>query len=283
MKLKKLYRVLEFNQSQWLKTYIEFNTQKRMDAEKNNHKEGKVLHKLLNNAIYGKTMEHLRNTIDVKLVNNEKDNLKCTSKPSYMSHKIFDRNLVEIRKSKFALKLNKPAYIEMWILELSKVLMYKFQYDYIKNKYYIKLRLLFTDTGSLMYEIKTEDVYEGFSSDKEMSDFRDYSSKSKYYDDSNKSVIGKVKNETGGVAIKEFVGLTSKMDSLLVDNTKRKKGKPVNKNVVGTISHNEYKDVLLKNKCLRHSMNRIQIKDHRIGTYEINKISLSYFDDKIYI
>ena len=254
-----------------------------MDAEKNNHKEGKVLHKLLNNAIYGKTMEHLRNTIDVKLVNNEKDNLKCTSKPSYMSHKIFDRNLVEIRKSKFALKLNKPAYIEMWILELSKALMYKFQYDYIKNKYYIKLKLLFTDTGSLMYEIKTEDVYEGFSSDKEMSDFRDYSSKSKYYDDSNKSVIGKVKNETGGVAIEEFVGLTSKMDSLLVDNTKRKKGKPVNKNVVGTISHNEYKDVLLKNKCLRHSMNRIQIKDHRIGTYEINKISLSYFDDKIYI
>ena len=92
----------------------------------------------MNNAIYGRTVQNLRNTIDVKLVNNEKDYLECTSKPSYMSHKILDNNLVAIHRSKVTLKLNKSAYIGMCILELSKILMYKFHYDYIKNKYYSK-------------------------------------------------------------------------------------------------------------------------------------------------
>ena len=73
----------------------------------------------MNNAMYGKTVKNLRNTIDVKLVKNEKSYLKCTSKSSYMSHKIFDKNLVEIRKSKLALKLHKPACIGMFILLLS--------------------------------------------------------------------------------------------------------------------------------------------------------------------
>ena len=130
--MKKINRLLE---SQWLKPYCEFNTRKGIEAEKYNDKDGKALYKLMNNAAYGKIMENLRYRIDVKLVNNEKDFLKGTSKPIYMSHKIFDDNLVAICQSKLALKLNKPAYIGMCILELSKVLMYEFHYDYIKNKY----------------------------------------------------------------------------------------------------------------------------------------------------
>ena len=92
-----------------------------------------------------------------------------------------------------------------------------------------------------------------------------------------------MKNETRGVAIEEFVGLKPKMYSLLVDTNEHKKAKDVNKNVVATIGHNEYEDVLLKNKCLRHSINRIESRDHRIGNHEINQISLSCFDDKIYV
>ena len=122
----------------------------------------------MNNALYGKTKENLRSRIDVKLVSNKKDYLKWTSKPSYMSHKIFENDLVAIRKNKVTLTLNKPAYIGMCIIELSRVLMYEFHYDYIKNKYGNNSKLLFTDTDSLMYEIKTEDVYEDFSSNKEM-------------------------------------------------------------------------------------------------------------------
>ena len=119
-------------------------------------------------------MGNLRNRINVKLVNNEKDYLRCTSKPSYMSYKIFDDNLVTIHKTKLALKPNKPTYIGMCILNLSKVLMYEFHYDYIRNKYDNKSKLLFTDTDSLMNEIKTEDAYEDFSSNKEMFHFSDY-------------------------------------------------------------------------------------------------------------
>ena len=104
------------------------------------------------------------------------------------------------------------------------------------------------------------------------------------YDNSNKLVVGQMKDETAGAAIEEFVELKPTMNSYLVDdNNELKKTKYVNKNDAATISHDEYKDVLWNEKCLRHSMNRIQSKDHRIGTYKINNISLSCFDDKIYI
>ena len=116
-----------------------------------------------------------------------------------------------------------------------------------------------------------------------MFDFSNYLTKSKYYNNSNKLVIGKMKDETAGVAIGEFVALKPKMYLFLVDNNEHKEAKGVNKNVIATISHNEYKDVLLNNRCTRHSVNRIQSKDHRIGTCKFNKISLSCFDDKIYI
>ena len=150
-----------------------------------------------------------------------------------MSHKIFDNNLVVIRKYKITLTLIRPAYIRMCILDLSKILMYQFHYDYIKNKYDNNSRLLFADTDSLMYKNKTEDIYEDFSSGKEMFDFSNYSTKSKYYDNSNKFVTGK----TAGIAIKEFVGLNPKIYSFLIDdNSEHEKAKGVNKNVFVTIS-----------------------------------------------
>ena len=143
-----------------VKTNVEFNIEKRIKAEKNGDKDGKTFCKLMSNAVYEKAIENFRNRIDVKLVSNKRDYLKWASKPSCMSHKIFDNDLVAICKNKVTSTLNKPEYIEMCILELSKVLMYEFHYDYIKNKYGSKSRLLVTDTDSLMYEIKIEDVFE---------------------------------------------------------------------------------------------------------------------------
>ena len=153
-----------------------------------------------------------------------------------MSHKIFDNDLVATRKNKVTLTLNIPVYIEMCIMVLSKVLMYEFHYDYIINIYGNNCKLLFTDADSLMYETKTEDVYEDFSNNKEMFDFSNYSTKSKYYDNSNELVVGKMKNETPGTAIEEFAGLKPKMYLYLVnDNCNYKKAKGVNRNVVATI------------------------------------------------
>ena len=119
-----------------------------------------------------------------------------------MSQKIFGDDLVARCKNKvILLALNKQAYSRMCTLDLSKVLMYEFHYDNMKNKCGINSLLLFTETDNLMYEIKSEDVYENFRKDKEMFNFSNYSTKSKYYGDSNKLVVGKMKDKTGGVGI----------------------------------------------------------------------------------
>ena len=139
---------------------------------------------------------------------------------------------------------------------------------------------MFTDTDSLVYELKTEDVYEDFYQDKNLFDFSDYPLNSKFFDPVNKKVIGKMKDEFKGRIISEFVGLKSKMYSLIaVDDEDVTKAKGVNKK----IRHKGFVDVLLNEKVIRHNMKRIQSKLHRIGTYDVCKISLSCFDDKRYI
>ena len=136
IRAKKYTRVLEFDPSQWLKPFTEFNTQKIIKY-RNEDKDTNALHKLMDNAVYGRTMKNLRNRIDAKLESNEKDHLKWTSKPSYMWQIIFDIDLVAIRERKITLSLNKPAYVGMCISDLSKVLMCEFHYDYIINKYMV--------------------------------------------------------------------------------------------------------------------------------------------------
>ena len=157
-------------------------------------------------------MENLRKRISGKLVNNTKDYVKCISKPTFVSQKIFSKNFVVIHE-KPVLILNKPIYVGFSILDLSKLLMYEFHYIYLKSKFDAKL--LLTDTDSLVYEIKTEDVYEGFYQDKNLFDFSDYPLHSKFFDRVNKKVIGKMKNEFKERIINEFVGLNSKMYSLI--------------------------------------------------------------------
>ena len=126
-----------------------------------------------------------------------------------MSQKVSDNGYV-ISISKFILMLGKLAYIALCVLDLSKVSMYELYYDYVKNKYGNNSILVFTGTDSLIYEIKTKDVYEDFSKDKEILDFSNYLAKSNYYNDSNKLVLVKKKDETAGVAIEKFVGLKPK-------------------------------------------------------------------------
>ena len=207
LKLKKVHRVLEFNQSPWLKQYIDFNTQKRTQAKNSFEKD---FFKLMNNSMFGKTMENIRKRVDVRLVTDENKLLKMTSKPTYVSSKIFNENLVAVHKIKETLTLNRPAYIGMCILDLSKTLMYGFHYNYIKSKYGDKAKLLFTDTDSSTYEIETEDVYKDFWNDKDRFDNSDYPESSQYFNKTNKKVIGKFKNEAAGMPITEFVGLRSK-------------------------------------------------------------------------
>ena len=173
------------------------------------------------------------------------------------------------------LVLHKPIYVEFTVLDLSKWMMYDFHYNFIKKIFNAKL--LFTDTDSLTYEIKSEDVYKEFYKWKDLFDFSNYSKDSKFYDDTNKKVIGKMKDEYGGVIIDQFIGLKSKMYSIKkIDGSESSTAKGVN---IAT-EFNEFKDVLFNKKVIRHKMKRIQAKKHKIGTYEIDKISLSCFADK---
>ena len=282
LKLKKIHRVLEFDQSPWLKQYIDFNTQKRSQAKNAFEKD---FFKLMNNSVFGKTMENLRKRCDIRLVTDEKKLLKMSSKPTYVSSKIFNENLVAVHKIKEVLTLNRPAYVGMCILDLSKTLMYDFHYNYIKHKYGDKAKLLFTDTDSLTYEIEAEDVYQDFWNDKDKFDNSDYPEDSRYFDKTNKKVIGKFKDEAAGLPIREFIGLRSKMYSYIKENDKvEKTAKGIKKNIIKrNIKHDDYKNILIKNEQMQHRMKTIRSERHQLGSYEINKISLSCFDDKRYI
>ena len=272
MKLKKIHRVLEFDQSKWLKEYIDFNTQKRTNAKNAFEKD---FFKLMNNAVYGKTVENLRKCVDVRLIADKKKLIKIVSKPTYVSSKIFNENLVAVHKIKEILTLNRPAYVGMCILELSNNFMYGHE----------NAKLLFTDTDSLMYEIKAEDVYNDLYRKKDLFDNSDYSIDSPFYFKENKKVIGKMKDEAAGIPIVEFIGLRSKMYSYMKDNEKGgKTAKGVKKNVIKKdITHKHYKDTLFEKKQMHHKMKTIRSNLHELSSYEINKISLSCFDDKRYI
>ena len=282
LKLKKVHRVLMFNQSPWLKQYIDFNTQKRTNAKNSFEKD---FFKLMNNSVFGKTMENLRKRVDVRLVTSKEKLLKLASKPTYVSSKIFNENLVAVHKIKETLTLNRPAYVGMCILDLSKTLMYDFHYNYIKSKYGDKAKLLFTDTDSLTYEIQTDDAYTDFWSDKDKFDNSDYNKESPFHNTANKKVIGKFKDEACGVPITEFIGLRSKMYLYMKDDSKGgKTAKGVKKNVIeNNLTHENYKAVLFNNEQLHHTMKTIRSEKHQLGSFELNKISLSCFDDKQYI
>ena len=282
LKINKVHRVLEFNQSPWLKQYIQFNTLKRTQAKNSFEKD---FFKLMNNSVFGKTMENIRKRVDVRLITDEKKLLKMVSKPTYVSSKIFNKDLVAVHKIKETLTLNRPSYVGMCILDLSKTLMYDFHYNYIKEKYGNKAKLLFTDTDSLTYEIETDDVYRDFWNDKDRFDNSEYPESSPYFDKTNKKVIGKFKDEACSIPITEFIGLRSKMYSYIKDNNKGgKTAKGIKKNIINNnIKHTDYKNVLLENRQIQHTMKTIRSSKHQLGSYEINKISRSCFDDKRYI
>ena len=191
-----------------MRKYIDFNTEKRKNVTNDFEKD---FFRLMINSAYGKTMENLRKRINVRFVNNEKDFLKYTSRPTYVTHKLFDKDYAAIHEIKPVLTLNKPIFAGFTVLELSKWNMYDFHYNFIKKNF--NAELLFTDTDSLTFEIKSENVYQDFFRWKDLFDFSNYSKESKFFDNANKKVIGKMKDGYGGVIIDKF-GLKSKMYSI---------------------------------------------------------------------
>ena len=163
--LERIHRVIQFKQSAWMKEYIDFNTRLRMVAKNDFEKD---FYKLMNNSVFGKTMENIRRHRDIKLVNNKEDYLKQVMKPNFKGGVLMGADLMSCEMGKVKVKMNKPVYLEQAILDLSKTIMYEFHYDYMKRKYNESdLKLLYMDTDSLVYDIKTEDFYKGIAEDVE--------------------------------------------------------------------------------------------------------------------
>ena len=282
LKLTKIHRVLEFAESEWMKPYIDINTEKRKLATNDFEKD---FYKLMNNSVYGKTMENIRNRVDVKLVKSDEELRKLVNKPNFETFKIFDKNLIACHMKRTRLVFNKPIYVGMTVLDLSKVLMYDFHYNFIKEKYKEKAKLLFTDTDSLCYSIQTKDFYKDIKKHKDLFDTSNYPKDHELYSDKNKKVLGKFKDETDGIPITEFVGLRSKLYAFkTVNDHTQKRAKGVSKSVVDKeINLEDYKRALFEDEVIHRKMNIIQSRKHNVYTTQINKVALCGKDDKRYI
>ena len=283
LNLKAVHRAISFKQSPWMKPYIDKNTILRMKAKAGFEKD---FFKLMNNAVFGKTIENLRKRQSVKIVDNRKDAIKEIKKPNFERAVIFDKKLVALHMGKTEIYFNKPVYIGQAILDLSKTLMFDFHYNYIKPKYGEKAELLFTDTDSLMYEIQTEDFYKDITPDVEAkfdtSDYPEKGHKSDIPVGKNKKVIGMFKDEVAGNQITHFIGLRPKLYSFKVEDGKtEKKCKGIKKSVIlKGIKFEDYYNCLFTGEKQMRTMRIIQSKNHDLYSKEVNKIALSCGDNK---
>ena len=223
--LKRVHHVIEFDQSVWLKPYIDFNTQLRTQAKNDFEKN---FFKLMNNSVFGKMMENIRKHKDIKLITHAKDYLTNVMKPNFKSGVLFGENLMGCEMGKVKVVINKLLYLSQAILNLSKIIMYEY-HDYMLPKYGNNLKLCYMDTDSLMYRIETKDLYEDIT--------KDVSTRfnmSGYCKDRplplglNRKVIGLMKDELGGTIIMEFIVMRPKLYSYRkLDGAEHKKCKGI--------------------------------------------------------
>ena len=293
--LEKVHRVIEFEQSAWLKPYIDFNTKLKTQAKNEFEKD---FFKLANNAVFGKTMKNIRKHKDIKLVTNEKAYLRKVMKPNFKSGVLFGENLMGCEMGKIKVVMNKPVYLGQAILDVSKIVMYEFHYDYMKPKYGENLKLCYMDTDSFVYHIKTEDFYEDIAGDvKERFDTSGYSK-----EDArplpiglNKKVIGLMKDELGCKIMTEFVALRSKLYAYRKPDDKKCEGikicvvkenkrcKGIKKCVVKeALDFNGYKKCLFDptGKSIYRHQFMFRNRKHEVHTVEVSKVALNRDDDK---
>ena len=282
MRITAVHRGISFYQSSWMEPYIRKNTELRKTAVNSFEKD---FFKLMNNSVFGKTIENIRKRQNIELVDDRKRAARLTSKPNFDRATIFDKNLIAVHMKKTEVYFNKPVYVGQAILDLSKTLMFDFHYNYIRKKYKHRAELMFTDTDSLLYQIHTDDFYKDISYDIETKfDTSDYppNHPSGILTGVNKKVIGMFKDEVAGRQITHFVGLRPKLYSFKVeDGSLTKKCKGIKKNVVKKkLDFEDYVKCLFSGKKQMGKMKIIRSEKHDIYSKEINKIALSNEDDK---
>ena len=235
----------------------------------------KDLFKLMNNSVFGKTMENIRKHRDVKLVTMDKKRSKLVSEPNYHTINLIseDLSIIEVKKTK--VKMNKPIYLGLSILEISNILMYEFWYDYMKPKYNDDAKLCYMDTDSFVMRIKTNDFYKDIFDDVDNRfDTSNYEVRRPLPIGKNKKVIELMKDELGGKIIMEFIALRPKTYSYLTDNDKRdKKAKGTKKCVITKmIKFDDYKKCLLNGEIILKSQQRFISNKHNDDNDDDNRI-----------
>ncbi|CAG9769955.1 unnamed protein product [Ceutorhynchus assimilis] len=283
-----IHRVLSFNQSPWLKIYIDLNTIKRNAAS---NKFEKDFFKLMNNAVFGKTMENVEKRVDIKLITHwENIGRKLgaeawISKPHFKDITIFGENLVAIHMAKQKVVYDKPIYVGFAILDISKTIMYDFLYSYIKPKYGDKASLLYTDTDSLILKVDTDNFYDDMRENLNRFDTSNYSQNNSHNLPVNQSILGKMKDEYAGKIVWEFYGTGAKAYCVNVEGelTKKAKGVPdyVTKKELGLADYKAAVDV--EGTLIHRQMNTFRSHKHDMFIELKNKVALSYADDKRYV
>ena len=280
--LKKIWRGVKFREEPWLKEFIEINVKLRQEAKNTFEKN---FFKLMNNAVFGKTMENLRKRKTVELVCDENRFLKLVAKSSYDHATRFEENIVGVHMKRTSIMFNKPVYVGQAILDISKTCMYDFHYRYVKKKW-PKAQLCFTDTDSLLYKIETDDLLEDISKDvAENFDTSDFPSDHPKVQDGtikrmNKKVLGMMKDETQGKSIVDFVGLRAKCYSFILEDTGKRKCKGITKSVIKRMEHKDWIKCLNSQEVQMREMTCFRSKKHDIATVVVNKVALSANDDK---
>jgi hypothetical protein len=281
LELTNINRVVQYKQKAWLKNWIDMNTDFRKHAKNDFEKD---YFKLMNNSVFGKTMENVRGRIDIKCAFDDEAQIKYQSKTTYVSTTPFhkdDKTLSIIQLSKVIVKLEKPIYAGFTILDLSKLHMYDFHYNTMKPKYGDNIELLMTDTDSFVYKVKTEDFYKDMYENKEDFDMSEYSKDNQFYDETNKKVLGKFKDETPTGTITDFIGVRSKCYTIRTDKKIIKKLKGISKTVVQkNIELEDYKNCVLNNTEIYRNINAIRTKNLTNYSLSQNKLALSNKDDK---
>ena len=282
---------MSFSQDAWLEPYIIRNTKLRMKAANDFEKD---YYKLLNNSFYCKTMENVRGHIDIKLVTNNKKRNVLASEPNYHGTKHISEELLIMEMKLRELYMDKPLYLGQVILDNSKMLVYEFWYDYLRPMYGDKIKLCYMDTDSFIIYVETEDFYKDISNDIDKwfgtsnfsKDINRPLEKGK-----NEKVIGKFKDELGGLIMSEFCALRSKAYAFLIDgfndidyekhNIINKKAKGTKKCVIkNKITFNDYVNAFFNSVKVTRSQFTFRSRFHEIYTEKINKIVLSSNDDK---
>ena len=210
LKFKKVHRVITFKQKAWMKPYIDMNRDLRKQAKTDFEKD---FFKLMNNSVFGKTMENVRNHRDIKLIVTNGRRKKLVSEPNFHTSKHFSEELMAIEMRKTKVTMNKPVYLGQAIFDISKTLMYEFWYNYLKPKYGGKVKICYTDTDSFIIHAETEDFYKDI-----VQDVNKWFDTSRYNEKDNrplpiginKKIIGKFKDELNGLIMTGFIALGAK-------------------------------------------------------------------------